>query len=305
MFSQNTDLLIPPRLLPGDTIGIVAPAGHFNTDTFLKGVTVLESMGFRVHIPDGVFRQSGYFAGTDSQRAGLLTRLFENDFIKAIVCARGGFGSIKILPLLDFERLRNHPKLFIGFSDISVLLNVLLEKVGLITFHGPVVTSLASATQKTKDTLLAAVSSERPLEIAVENPLCIHPGSASGPIKGGNLTTLCHLIGTPYMPSFKGHILLLEDRGEACYRIDRMLTQMKLARCLDGITGLVLGSFEDCGRMDELYGVIESVFNNFRIPILAGIDVGHGKHNITFPVGLEATLHADKGVLRFSTSATT
>ena len=304
MASQKTDRLIPPRLLPGDTIGIVAPAGHFNADKFLHGIAVLESMGFRVHIPDDVFCQSGYFAGTDAQRAGLLMRLFEDSSIKAIACARGGFGSLKILSLLDFERIKKHPKIFIGFSDISVLLTAFFEKSGLVTFHGPVVTSLANATQKTKDTMLNAICSYKPVEITAEKPLCIFPGSASGTVTGGNLTTLCHLIGTPYMPSFSGRILFLEDKGEACYRIDRMLTQMRLARCLDGITGLALGSFEDCGRMDELYSLIENIFKDDRIPILAGFDVGHGTHNITFPVGIEATLNADKGVLLFHSSAT-
>ena len=118
------------------------------------------------------------------------------------------------------------------------------------------------------------------------------------------MTTLCHLIGTPYMPSFKGRILILEDTGEAPYRIDRMLTQMKLAGCMEGIAGVAVGSFEDCGSINEIYGVIENIFNHYDIPILAGFDVGHSETNITFPVGLGATLDADKGVLSFHTSAT-
>ncbi|MBW1847088.1 MAG: LD-carboxypeptidase [Deltaproteobacteria bacterium] len=303
MAIQKTDSLIPSRLSSGDTIGIVAPAGYFDKDKFHKGVKVLESMGFRVHIPDGVFSKSGYFAGTDAQRADLLKRLFEDNSIKAIACARGGFGSIKILPLLDFKIIKSHPKIFIGFSDVSVLLNIFFEKSGLITFHGPVVTSLANASQKTKDTMFEAITSGCPIEIAMDRPVCIHTGTASGIVIGGNLTTLCHLIGTPYMPSFSGRILVLEDTGEACYRIDRMLTQMKLAGCLDGIAGVAVGSFDDCGSMDELYGVIENIFKEYRIPILAGFDAGHGETNITFPVGLEATLDAGKGKLSFHTPA--
>jgi muramoyltetrapeptide carboxypeptidase len=304
MAIQKTDPLIPSRLLPGDTIGIVAPAGHFDKDRFQQGVTVLESMGFRAHIPDDLFDTSGYFAGTDMHRADLLKRLFEDDSIKAIACARGGFGSIKILPFLDFKIIKNHPKIFIGFSDISVLLNNFFEKSGLITFHGPVVTSLVKAAQKTKDAMLAAVTSDKPIEIITEKPICIHSGQASGIVVGGNLATLCHLMGTPYMPSFNGRILVLEDTGEAYYRIDRMLTQMKLSGCLDGIAGLALGSFDNCGSLDELYGFIKNLFKDSGIPVAAGFDVGHGENNITFPVGLEATLDADKGSLSFHVLAT-
>jgi len=303
MASQKKDLLIPSKLAPGDTIGIIAPAAHFDKVRFQKGVEVLESMGFRVNIPDDVFAQSGYFAGTDKQRADILNYLFENDSIKAIACARGGFGSIKILPFLDLDIIRNHPKIFVGFSDVSVLLNSFFEKTGLVAFHGPVVTSLSNSDQKTKDALFKAITSDIPIKINVEKPVSIFSGLASGIIAGGNLTTLSHLIGTPYMPLFKGCILFLEDTGEANYRIDRMLTQMKLAGCLDSIIGVALGSFDNCGSMDELYGVMETIFKDFRIPILAGFDIGHGETNITIPLGLEATLDADKGTLSFHVSA--
>jgi muramoyltetrapeptide carboxypeptidase len=304
MAIQKNDSLIPSGLSPGDTIGIVAPAGYFDKEKFHKGVEALESMGFGTHVPDDVFSRSGYFAGTDAQRADILKRLFGDNSIKAITCARGGFGSVKILPLLDFKIIKNHPKIFIGFSDISVLLNAFFEKSDLITFHGPVVTSLATASRKTKDALFEAVTSDAPIEITVEKPVCIHPGSASGIVVGGNLTTLSHLIGTPYMPSFNRRILVLEDTGEAHYRIDRMLTQMKLAGCLDGIAGVVVGSFDGCGSIDEIHGLIENIFKHSNIPILAGLDVGHSETNITFPIGLEATLDADKGILSFPTPAT-
>jgi len=286
-------------------IGIVAPAGCFDSEKFLKGVSVLESMGFRVHIPNEVFSQAGYFAGTDTQRAGLLKRLFEDEAIDAIICARGGYGSVKTLHLLDVEVIRKHPKIFIGFSDISVLLNVFFNQCGLITFHGPVVTSLASASLRTKNKMVEAISSDKFVEVAVDQPVSIYSGRVSGIVMGGNLTTLSHLIGTPYMPSFKGTILFLEDTGEATYRIDRMLTQMKLAGVLEGVAGVALGSFENCGRVDMLYSVVESVFKDDHIPILAGFDAGHGKHNITFPVGLEATLDTEKATLVFHSIATT
>jgi len=305
MAAKKSAQIIPSGLSPGDTIGIVAPAGHFNAERFLKGVAVLESMGFRTKVPDEVFSQSGYFAGTDKTRADVITRFFADDSIQGIACARGGYGSVKTLSLLDVEIIKNHPKVFIGFSDISVLLNFFFETTGLVTFHGPVVTSLVDATPRTKDKLVNAISSEKPIEIVLKNPVCIHRGSASGVVKGGNLTTLCHLIGTPYMPSFKGSILVLEDTGEPCYRIDRMFTQMKLAGSLDGIAGVALGSFDNCGRIDEIYGIAENIFEAFQIPVLAGFEVGHHKNNLTFPIGLEASLDTDKGVLSYHTPAVT
>lgn len=305
MANQRTEPIIPTRLSSGDTIGIVAPAGHFNAEKFLKGVSVLESMGFRTHIPDDVFSQSGYFAGTDQARAEVLMRLFEDDSIQAIMCARGGYGSVKILPFIDVEVIKHHPKVFLGFSDISVLLNFFFERIGLVSFHGSVITSLVNATQLAKDAVVKAISSDKPIVMKLKNFVCIQGGSVSGIVKGGNLTTLCHLTGTPYMPSFNESILVLEDTGEAGYRIDRMLTQMKLAGCFDGIAGIALGSFDNCGRIDELYGIVEEVFEDLGIPILAGFDVGHIENNITFPIGLQASLDADKGVLSFHTSATT
>lgn len=304
MSLQNKDLLIPHKLSPGDTIGVAAPAGHFNTEIFFQGISVLESMGFRVRVPNEIFSQSGYFAGTDALRADLLERLFKDDSVKAIVCARGGFGSVKTLPLLDFKIITDHPKILIGYSDISVLLNVFFEKSRLVTFHGPVVTSLANADRQTKEKMLTALTSDERIEIHARNPLCIQSGEAVGTVMGGNLATLCHLIGTPYMPSFSSRILVLEDTNEACYRIDRMLTQMKLSGSLEGIAGLALGTFEQCGRKDALYGVIENIFEGRSIPIAAGFDIGHGKRNMIFPVGIEATLDADKGSLCFHHPAT-
>ena len=242
----------PKRLNPGDTIGIAAPAGPFDPEKFMAGKRVLESMGFRTVFDEAIFQKSGFLAGTDVQRADQLNRLFADATVQAIACARGGYGSMRILPLLDFGTIQKNPKIFLGFSDISVLLNVLHERCGLVTFHGPVVTTLADTDQGTVAALERALTSEAPLELSPENGVVVRPGLASGPVAGGNLTTLCHLVGTSYAPSFKGKILLLEDLGEAPYRIDRMLTQMKLSECFDGIAGMILGTFKECGFLSEI-----------------------------------------------------
>lgn len=294
----------PSRLNPGDTIGIVAPAGPFDRGKFLKGKAVLESAGFRTFFDETIFRKHGFLAGNDVQRADQVNRLFADPSIQAVICARGGYGSMRMLPFLDVETIRKHPKIFFGFSDISALLSVIQDWCGLIPFHGPVVTTLANAPEETITSLLTILTSEKTLELTPENGIIIKPGVASGRMAGGNLTTLCHLVGTPYAPFFNGNILLLEDIGEAPYRIDRMLTQMKLAGCFNGISGLVLGSFKDCGPSNEIFNVVRCIFEDTDVPILAGFDIGHGKRNFTIPLGLSATLNADGKQLSFHEPAT-
>jgi len=304
MENQKKPPVKPPRLRPGDTIGIVAPAGPFEKERFMRGVAVLESMGFDVSFDDDIFVKQGYLAGSDDHRAGRINRLFEDQSIKAVVCARGGFGAMRILDLIDYDAVQNNPKIFVGFSDISALLSVLNKRCGLVAFHGPMVNSLADSDGRTKETLRAALASDTKLELTPEKGLVIKPGLASGPVGGGNLTTLCHLVGTPYAPKFKGQILLLEDKGEAAYRIDRMLSQMKLAGCFDGLAGLMLGSFDDCGDISEVHRITEEIFKDADIPILAGFDIGHGQTNLTVPLGLEATLDTDQKRLMYHEPAT-
>ena len=302
MISEN--IRLPARLKPGHRIGIVAPAGPFDYETFDRGTSILEKMGFEVFVPPELLEAKGYLAGTDQRRAQFVNRLFADKSIDAIICARGGYGSIRILPLLDYETIADNPKVFIGFSDITVLLNVLTSRCGLATFHGPVVTSLVDSTAETRHALLQAVSSDAKLEVKVPAGTAVKAGSGAGAVCGGNLTTLCHLVGTPYAPSFTNKILFLEDRAEAPYRIDRMLVHMKLAGCFESLAGIVLGSFEDCGSMESILNIVSEIFAPYPIPILAGFDAGHGKNNITIPFGVEATLDADRHILSYRAPAT-
>jgi len=302
---KKEPIRIPARLKPGDTVGIVAPAGPFNKKIFASGIRALESMGFRVLVPGTLFERKGYLAGSDGHRADLINRLFEDREIQAIVCARGGFGSMRTLPLLDFELIRRNPKVFVGFSDVSALLAALCVEGHMVAFHGPVVTTLANAPEETKAGLLAAVSSDRRIEIRLSRGKTLRSGSVSGRVCGGNLTTLCHLVGTPFAPRFVDGILFLEDHGEQTYRIDRMLYQMKLAGCFDGLAGLMLGTFTECGPLKDIYKIVTNVFEDTAIPILAGLDAGHGEQNITFPIGLAATLDADRHSVSYHRAATT
>jgi muramoyltetrapeptide carboxypeptidase len=289
----------PPRLGPGSVIGIAAPSGPFDRQSFERGLEVLRAMQFRVRVPEGLSAARGYLAGTDAHRAAILESLFCDPGVDAVMAARGGYGSLRLLPLLDYERLAVQPKILIGFSDITALLAVMGSRCGMVTFHGPMVMTLADASEKTLRGLREAVSSDRPLEMALEAAIVLRPGAASAPLCGGNLNTLCHLLGTPFAPRFRNRIVFLEDRGEAPYRVDRMLTHMKTAGCFEGVRGLVLGSFADCGSLEEIAAIVEEIFHEATFPILAGMEAGHCDPNLTLPLGVRAELDADKRLLRF------
>lgn len=296
---MKKNILVPEKLERGDTIGIAAPASPFDLRKFKRGIDVLESMGFNVYVPEGILNRNGYLAGTDGQRASILNNLFSKKNIKAIVCARGGFGSLKILPLLDYENISNNPKIFVGYSDATALLAALFKKCRLVSFHGPMVTELGGASQITRDAIFSALTSHLDFEIKINKGKCLKQGIASGTMLGGNLATLCHLTGTSYFPDVEGNLLFIEERGEAVYRIDRMLTHMKMAGCFNGISGLVLGSFTDCGPVKEIFKIVTDLIGEFDIPVLAGFDGGHGKENITIPFGIRAMLDAGGKLLSF------
>ena len=291
--------LLPRRLQPGSLIGVTAPASPFAPDVFERGVRALREMGFEVRYSEDLFDSCGYLAGPDEQRAAAFNRLVADPEIDAIMCARGGYGSLRILPLLDYARVAEHPKAVIGFSDVTALLWALYSRCGLIGFHGPLVTTLADAAPADRSALWDAIACEGHLRLHFESAAVIRSGRACAPVAGGNLTTLCHLLGTPYAPAFRDHIVFLEDRGEAPYRLDRMLTQMKMAGCFDGMQGLVLGSFRDCGAREEVWGVVAEMFTDAKWPILAGVDAGHSGPNVTIPLGVEAALDAEGRTLVF------
>jgi muramoyltetrapeptide carboxypeptidase len=188
--SIKETIQLPSRLKPGDKIGIAAPAGPFDRETFFRGVHIFEEKGFEVFFPDGLLEATGYLAGSDEHRAQLVNQLFADNSVDAIVCARGGYGSLRILPLLDYDLIAKNPKVFIGFSDITALLTVLFARCGLVTFHGPVVTSLADAHELTVSSLFQTITSDGKLEIEVPNGITISPGTGSGILAGGNLASV-------------------------------------------------------------------------------------------------------------------
>jgi muramoyltetrapeptide carboxypeptidase len=292
-------------LKQGDTFGIVAPAGSFDRNLFDSGVRILRDMGFNTTVDERIFGQSGYLAGTDDQRADQLAQMIDDDQVDAIICARGGFGCLRMLPHLDFGRVQRNPKPLVGFSDITALHQALFIQAGLVTFHGPTVTTLARADAATWQSMLHAMTQPDPVRLDLSQASIVQDGVARGVFLGGNLTTLSHLIGTPFMADLAGCLLLIEETGEKPYRIDRMLTHLRLAGCLDALAGLVLGTFDDCGAMAEIEALVLHHFGGGQIPIVSEVSIGHGSCNLTVPLGLPAELDTHKGVLTFSESAFT
>lgn len=290
-------------LKQGDTFGIIAPAGSFDRKRFDSGVRILHDMGFNTTVDERIFGKSGYLAGTDDQRADELEQMIDDDQVDAIICARGGFGCLRMLPHLDFERARRNAKPLIGFSDITALHQAMFKRAGLVTFHGPTITTLASADAASWQSMLHVMTQPDPVRLDLSQTNIVQEGVAHGVFLGGNLTTLSHLIGTPFMADLTGCLLLLEDTGEKPYRIDRMLTHLILAGCLDTLAGLVLGTFDDCGAMAEIEALMLHHFGGRQIPIVSEASIGHGSCNLTVPLGLPAELDTHKGALTFSESA--
>lgn len=303
--NDTTHKILPPRLQRGDTIGIVAPAGPIrDQEQFAAGVRLVREMGFEVKFDRDINRSEGYLAGGDERRAQEFNALWADPEVKAIIAARGGYGSLRIASRLDMDMVRAHPKILIGFSDITVLLNVLNKGADLITFHGPTVSTLATGDQESATSLFNTIANPRPPEpIRPERLEVLASGNAKGRIMGGNLTNLCHLIGTPFEPDWQQAILFLEDIGEAEYRVDRMLTHLASAGKFTGLAGLLLGEFTDCGDTEAVWRRALELTDN-KVPVWGNFPVGHGKRNLTLPVGLNAEMDSNSGRLLFNSICT-
>lgn len=296
--------IIPRRLKKGGTIGIVAPSSPFDRDAFDRGVSILKQMAFHVKQADGLFDRQGYLAGSDARRAAQINTMFADDGVDIVMCARGGFGALKLLDGLDFDLIRGHPKALVGFSDVTTLHLALYQQTGLVTFHGPMVATLAGADNDTLTAWRAALTQGQPVRLKAGKVHPVFSGAARGTVLGGNLATLCHLVGTPFHPVFHEAILVIEETNESLYRIDRMLTQMKLAGCFKGLAGVALGDFSGCGPLPDVLSLMADCFGALSIPVAAGFAWGHAGSNLTIPLGLTARLDADTGELSFLDTAT-
>jgi len=294
--------IIPPLLSTGDTVGIVAPASHIpraNEKYLEQGLGRVRKLGFAVKCsPSLQERKHLYLAGKDQERAEELMAMFLDPEVKAILCSRGGYGAQRLIPYLDADQIRSHPKPLVGCSDITVLLIYLLQQCLVIPFHGPnVATSqFVQGDAEMALALKSALTSAEPFaEIACS---VLRGGEAKAEIIGGCLSSLVTVLGTPYEPDFQGKILFLEDVNEPPYKIDRMLTHLKSAGKLAGVKGVIFGQMPGCDTDNGLLReVLVDVLGAIEGPILFGFPSGHGPRNLTIPLGVPVQMR--EGVVSF------
>ncbi|MFD2701256.1 LD-carboxypeptidase [Paenibacillus shunpengii] len=299
--------IYPDPLRMGDTVGIMAPASPGDSARITKAADHLLRLGLQVQFGKTVYNEYGYLAGTDEDRARELNDMFANPEIKAIVCARGGYGTARISDLLDYELIGRHPKFFWGYSDITFLHNAIFQRTGLITFHGPMLTCLAadSVDPLTLQGFDILFGKDIPPYTEAISPLeVLLPGTAEGVIVGGNLSLLVTTLGTPYEINTEGRLLLIEDIGEEPYRIDRMMNQLLQAGKLAAAAGIIVGDFHHCDPVKRalslsLEEVIQHYITKAGRPAMGGFRIGHCSPNITIPLGLPAQLDTSRKLLQF------
>ena len=300
-------LIKPPRLREGDLIGLIAPSGYTSDAAIAKAVARIESLGFKVALGQHLREVHGNYAGTVEQRLADLHGMFGDPDIKALWCIRGGSGAISLLNRIDYALVRAHPKILLGYSDITALHLALLRHAGLVTFHGPVASSTPS--NYATEHMLAVLMDPAPsytIPMAMENARraaeephyairTVHQGVASGRLLGGNLSMVAALAGTPYAADFRDSLLYLEEVNEAPYRIDRWMTQLDLAVGFNQAAGVIVGICDNCGPGHEdvsltLDETLDVHLQPLHIPAVTGYSIGHIRNQFTLPVGVRATL---------------
>ena len=296
--------LKPRALKAGDTVGVVSPASAIDREYLERGVVALKRMGFRVKVSSHALDRSAILAGTDAVRASELQKFFADPEVDAIFAARGGYGAGRILPLLDFDAIARTPKVFMGFSDATFILNALVGRAGMVCFHGPMVAmdfahGLGEASLDHLRRLLAGDLTS----FALPARAALKEGIAEGEVVGGCLSMVAASIGTPYAPPFDDAVLFLEDTGEKAYRIDRMLVQLAQAGVLERVVAVVFGALRPPDSSEAEYRLIgECVAEQaarLECPVLSGIEAGHGSANFTIPFGVRARVDAAARTLSF------
>jgi len=293
-------MLKPHALEPGATIGVCAPASPVRKEFLERGLEELRRRGFKTRLGRGLYSQTGYTAGDAQTRVSDLVELWQDSGVDGIICARGGYGSLDLLARLDVEIFRKKPKVLVGSSDVTALLCFLIAKAGMVCFHGPMVAQqIARGNEAYHSASLVGMlrSSESWEGLSSVRLRVLHKGSAEGMLVGGCLSLIAALVGTPFLPSFDGAILFLEDTNVRPYQIDRMLRQLRLAGCLDGVRGLVFGEMPNCQqhpdqgyRTDELLGDLTAEWG---VPVMFGFPSGHTVTPAwTIPFGVQAKLEA-------------
>jgi muramoyltetrapeptide carboxypeptidase len=296
-----TEQIKPQKLRAGARIGIVNPAYWLEPERMQRGIDVLQGMGYEVVPGESTGLKENKCAGSPAQRAKDIMEMFEDPSIDAIVCARGGYGGNRVLPLLDYDIIRRNPKIFVGYSDITGFLTSFAQKSGLISFHGPMLTTYGRQTiQYNLDVFLQVLSGEAGVKI-MSPPACqarsLTPGVASGPLWGGNLTLVIERLGTADQIDTGGCILLLEDIDEKLYAFERMMLHLKHSGSLDQIKGLVIGEMLEMGDTAEPFGmdvdeIVLDVCGDLDIPIISNFPCGHGDYQATLPISHAVEIHA-------------
>jgi len=287
----------PEPLRKGDRIRLIAPASPFDPDVFKAGQRVLEGLGLVPVVSRDEFARQGFLAGSDQRRAEKLTSALQEQDTRAVWCIRGGYGTNRLLPLLDLPRLRRHPKLLVGFSDVTALLLQLARSGGFVTIHGPVVTQLPRLPATDLRWLTALLfGAEVPRRVPLGRTRTLVPGEAEGRLVAGNLSILASLAGTRFAPDLRGAVLCLEDVGEKAYRLDRLFWQVVSAGLLKGARGIVLGELAGCTPQGtgphSARRVLERAVSALGLPALSGAPFGHGRRNLALAIGVRARLDA-------------
>lgn len=287
-------LLRPAALRPGDRIAVVAASGLIDPEQLDAGLSLLRERGYDA-VAAPLRTPWRYMAATDQERLDDLRAALADDSVRAVWCARGGYGMVRLLPELDPGWLREHAKLVIGYSDATALLARLVDGAGVAALHGPMVASdlQRQADCGALDHLLAIASGDASWSIPA--PFGLATGDVEAPLRGGCMAVLASLAGTPYAPRFAGSIALLEDVGERPQRrIDRMLVQMRQSGMLDGVRGIVFGAMADCGDPDEIRQTIADCIGDLDVPMAFGAEAGHGHANFAVPLGVRVRLSVDR-----------
>lgn len=294
--------MLGKRLKKGDTIGIIAPASCTSYEKVLEAKKNIENMGYRVILGECTKKAWYSYAGTDEERAKEINDFFKNKEIDAIICMRGGYGCNRLVELVDFQIIKENPKIFIGYSDITTLHMAINEKTGLVTFHGPMAVSnfLNGYNEETYRHFMEVLSvpqEKRELKNFSKNLEIINGGKCQGKVVGGNLATLIATLGTEYDLDYKGKILFLEEIGEKTYKIDRFLNQLKKHGVLEKIEGVILGDFRNCPPDSEkdmsLLEVFYDYFRDLRKPVVFNFESGHSEPMLTLPLGALCEIDGD------------
>lgn len=298
-------MIKPDRIKIGDTIGIISPSSPVKKEKVQEAYKQIINMGFKVKMGKSPYEEYGYLSGTDEIRANDINEMFRDEKVSGILCTRGGYGTPRILPLLDYDAIKKSPKVFVGYSDITALHIAFNQIAGLVTYHGPMAVSdmIRGFDNFSKEGLFNLIMNREPF-YNIKNPLdqeiiTINGGIAEGVIIGGNLSLIVNTIGTPYEIDVRGKILFIEEIGEDPYKIDRMFNQLRLSGKLQEANGIILGDFNNCKSKNPkesltLKEVINDQIKPIEKPTIYNLKSGHCNPMITLPLGVKARLDGDK-----------